>query len=71
VARRLMLPLRDEAGAPYGVIGLTLLGYDRRRDQPQTAPMLVRAWRYPCTDLPPDLPPDLSLGEGGQESPAG
>jgi hypothetical protein len=58
LARRLMLPLCDDAGAPYGVIGLTLLGYDRRRDQPQAAPMLVLAWRYPCADLPAGLPPE-------------
>ncbi|WP_300299554.1 PAS domain-containing protein [Ferrovibrio sp.] len=57
LARRLMLPLCDDAGAPYGAIGLTLLGYDRRRDQPQAAPLLVQAWRHPCADLPPDLPP--------------
>jgi hypothetical protein len=57
LAQRLMLPLRDDAGAPYGAIGLTLLGYDRRRDQPQTAPMLVRAWRHLCADLPSGLPP--------------
>lgn len=57
VARRLMLPLCDDEGAPYGAIGLTLLGYDRRRDQPQAAPLLVQAWRHPCADLPPNLPP--------------
>lgn len=61
LAQRLMLPLRDDAGAPYGTIGLTLLGYDRRRDQPQAAPMLVRAWRHPCADLPSDLPQETGL----------
>lgn len=61
LAQRLMLPLRDDTGAPYGTIGLTLLGYDRRRDQPQAAPMLVRAWRHPCADLPPDLPQETGL----------
>jgi len=58
-ARRLMLPLCDDRGAAYGALGLTLLDFDRRRDQPHAAPPLARAWRYPCADLPPGLPPGL------------
>jgi hypothetical protein len=57
VVRRLMLPLCDDTGAPYGVMGVTLLDFDRDRHRPETAPPLIRAWRHPCADLPGSLPP--------------
>lgn len=57
VARRLMLPLCDDAGAPYGAFGVTLLDFDPRRHEPQAPPPMMRAWRYPCADLPATPPP--------------
>lgn len=56
-AVRLILPLADDAGGPYGVIGMTLYRHDPRVEGdmpllPQASVLLV-----PCADLPAD-PPD-------------
>lgn len=60
LAQRLMLPLCDDAGAAYGVMGMTQFVYDHSRDALPTgtseAPILFSTF-YPCDNLP-DTAPD-------------
>lgn len=55
-AERLIVPLADNAGRPWGVFGLTLyqLGAQSRMTDP--AALQGRVTLYPCADLPLDLP---------------
>lgn len=55
-AVRLILPLADDSGSPYGVIGMTLYRHDPRTEGdrplfPQASVLLV-----PCADLPAEPP---------------
>lgn len=51
-AERLMLPLCDDAGQPYGAMGITVFHRNRLLDDPQVVPPSQQAWLYPCADLP-------------------
>lgn len=55
-AERLIVPLCDPAGRPWGVFGLTLyqLGFQARVTDTTAMPGQVTL--YPCADLPVDLP---------------
>lgn len=56
-AERLMLPLCDDAGAPWGAMGITVFHRHQLIDGPQVVPMSARAWMHPCADLPNEPPP--------------
>ncbi len=56
LAQRLMLPLADDAGAPYGVMGMTLFAYDRHLDQDLPVALPLHTSAYPCASLPAELP---------------
>ncbi len=59
LAHRLMLPLADEAGQPYGVIGVTYYVYDRSRDPQQPGDATLQFTRfYACAGLPATPPPE-------------
>jgi hypothetical protein len=55
-AERLIVPLADPEGRPWGVFGLTLyqLGGQARITDP--AALQGQVTLYPCAELPPDLP---------------
>lgn len=55
-AERLIVPLSDNAGRPWGVFGLTLYQLGGQGRMTDTAAMPGRVTLYPCTDLPSDLP---------------
>lgn len=55
-ARRLVLPLHTDGGAPYGVIGMTLYRYDPIRDQEKQVGIDPEVQVYPCAGLPREAP---------------
>jgi hypothetical protein len=56
LAQRLMLPLADDAGKPYGVMGMTNYVYDRHLDRDLPVPVPIYSTVYPCIHLPQGLP---------------
>lgn len=56
-AERLILPLANDRGQPFGVIGMTLYRYDRLAADSPAPAVLLKSWRYPCAALPQGLPP--------------
>lgn len=57
-AERLILPLRNDDGSPFGIFGITMYRYDQSSDdKKRPIPMLV-SHRHPCASLPAELPPE-------------
>lgn len=52
IAERLMLPLVDDNGRPYGTMGMTFFAYPRREEGAPPIPPMLHSTLYPCAALP-------------------
>lgn len=60
-AERLILPLVDDAAAPWGALGITCFRFNPIQDRGRIVGPVMHSTLYPCADLPKEPPPESAI----------